>query len=366
MACKSPLWIRNRRYYDPKDPCKGLRARDDHRSALALRPYDIARQWVAVPCGKCEDCIRRLRNDWYVRLERELRYCKDHKQQAVFVTLTIKPSEYERALSNPTDFIRRWNESIRRELGHSLKHAYFQEFGEHPTSGGPNRLHFHGFIFNLTCGYGTLHRLAKDFGFLWIGKATHKRARYTVKYVCKQLDLYDKNGNLIVDPDARDIKKYTRKFISPGVGNYLGDFARPSATVKTWSYMDWRKRITYDYTIPRYYDRYLSEKSRLIREVASADAYSRFSRDRLVKYVVDFCVKAFLPTNSLSHRAAYSWMNKRAETFNSAGSNDYAFTSPVWIDSDILDYWKQIGLSVPHNLLTKFHHLWQDNLRLAT
>ena len=74
MACSSPIWIRNRRYFDKTNPCRN--GSDVAKSALALRPWDVARQWLMVPCGKCEDCLRRQRNDWFVRLERELARCK--------------------------------------------------------------------------------------------------------------------------------------------------------------------------------------------------------------------------------------------------------------------------------------------------
>lgn len=382
MACQSPIWIRNRRYYDKKRPQMVLRyADDDHRSALALRPYDVVRQWLAVPCGHCEDCLRRLRNDWYVRLERELRYCKDYKKEAIFVTITINPLHYKKALADPSSFIRAFNERIRRKLGHSVKHAYFQEFGEHPQTGGSNRLHFHGFMFGINCSYNTIRSAVSDFGFIWIGRATHRRARYVVKYVCKQLNIYDKDGNLIIDPNIDDIRKYTRKFISPGVGNYLGNFARPSASVATWSYTDWKTRCTYEYTIPRYYDRYLTEESRLIREVRSADAYSRFSSDPLVNHVVRFFVERTLPTNSLARRTSYNWMNKKSLEFAKAGENDKAFLPPAWLSYDILDYWRRAyGLDIPLKLLrfkngfSPFYLLfnftncssWQNNLSLAT
>lgn len=124
MACSSPIWIRNRRYFDKKNPCRD--GSDVAKSALALRPWDIARQWLMVPCGKCEDCVRRQRNDWFVRLERELSYCKANSQQAIFITITIAPKYYNEALLDPSRFIRRFNERLRHKLGHSFKHAFFK------------------------------------------------------------------------------------------------------------------------------------------------------------------------------------------------------------------------------------------------
>ena len=154
MPCSSPIWIRNRRYFDKKNPCRG--GSDVAKSALALRPWDVARQWLMVPCGKCEDCLRRQRNDWFVRLERELTRCKADSQQAIFITITIAPKYYNEALLDPSRFIRRFNERLRHKLGHSFKHAFFQEFGTHPEMGNEPRLHFHGFLFGTNVLYNTI------------------------------------------------------------------------------------------------------------------------------------------------------------------------------------------------------------------
>lgn len=123
MACSHPIWIKNRRYYDKKNPSRF--ATDAQLSSLALRPWDVARQYLMVPCGKCEDCLRRLRNDWFIRLERELAFCRANYQQAIFITITISPKYYHEALLDPSAFIRRWNERVRHKIGHSFKHAFF-------------------------------------------------------------------------------------------------------------------------------------------------------------------------------------------------------------------------------------------------
>ena len=154
--CTSPIWIRNRRYFDKKRPRRGCSADDDHLSAISLRPWDIARQWLLVPCGRCEECLKRLRNDWYVRIERELTRCRDERKQACFLTISIAPKYYEQALDNPSWFIRKFNERIRHKFGSSIKHFYLQEFGTHPETGNEPRLHFHGFLFGLEHSYNSL------------------------------------------------------------------------------------------------------------------------------------------------------------------------------------------------------------------
>ncbi|QRV61777.1 replication initiation protein [Microvirus sp.] len=334
MACQHPIWIRNRRYYDRTRP-EIFRGQDDHRSELALRPWDISRQWLMVPCGKCEDCMRRKRNDWFVRLERELSYCRVNHMQATFITITIAPQYYELALDNPSWFIRKWLERLRHVLGHSFKHAFFQEFGTHPETGTEPRLHFHGFLFGCNVLYNTIRNAVSDLGFIWLSKASNKRARYVVKYVVKQIE-YDGNDPILANRLCD--KKYTRKFISAHVGDYLGQRPAPSASVTSWPYMDVKTGVQYNYVIPRYYDRYLKPEDELIRSLRSADLYARFSRSSLVKYVVSELVKARLPQNSLSYRETYRWTMNQRFKFLPAGPMP-RIEAPAWLDADIVQFW---------------------------
>lgn len=353
MACSHPIWIRNRRYSRKDIPFRDIS--DYAKSSLALAPWDIARQWLMVPCGKCDDCLRRLRNDWFVRLERELARCKAENQQAIFITITISPKYYEEALRDPARFIRRWNERVRHKIGHSFKHAFFQEFGTHPETGQYPRLHFHGFLFGTNVLYNEIRSAVRDLGFVWLGKGSHKRARYVVKYVTKQIEFNPdqiSDQNLLIDgkliPLARVLehRRYTRKFVSAGVGDYLGNRPAPSAATSSWSYLDFSSGIRYDYAIPRYYNRYLQPNDQIICSVRSSDAYSRFSKSALVRRVVDLCVKKFLPSSALSSRETYSWEMKKFREFASAGPIP-AMDPPAWLDRDIIKSWYDFyGLSL--------------------
>ena len=346
MACSSPIWIRNRRYFDKKNPCRD--GSDVAKSALALRPWDIARQWLMVPCGKCEDCLRRQRNDWFVRLERELARCKADHQQAIFITITISPKYYNEALLDPSWFIRRFNERLRHKLGHSFKHAFFQEFGTHPETGNEPRLHFHGFLFGTNVLYNEIRSAVRDLGFVWLAKATHKRARYCVKYVTKQIqfnpeEISDKyvtvDGKLTPLSCLLQHRRYTRKFISAGVGDFLGYRPRPSARIATWSYMDASKGIVYNYAIPRYYDRYLKPEDERRKAVLAADTYSHFSKSALVRRVVSLCVASFLPSSSVSGRDSYTWEQKQVMKFCASKRKMPDFEPPTFLDEDILRFW---------------------------
>lgn len=347
MPCLSPIWIRNRRYFDKKNPCRN--GSDVAKSALALRPWDIARQWLMVPCGRCEDCLRRQRNDWFVRLERELARCKAESQQAIFITITIAPKYYEEALHDPSKFIRRWNERVRHKIGHSFKHAFFQEFGTHPEIGSEPRLHFHGFLFGTNVLYNEIRKAVGDFGFVWLGKGTHKRARYVVKYVTKQIqfnpeDVSGKfvtlNGKSTPLSTVLQHRRYTRKFVSAGVGDFLGYMPRPSARTSTWTYFAPSTGVVYNYAIPRYYLRYLKPEDEVIRSITSADSYAHFSCSALVKRVISLCVKRFSLDSAVSRRASYVWEQKQIMRFSASSRKMPDFDPPVWLDLDILQFWR--------------------------
>lgn len=347
MACLSPIWIRNRRYFDKKNPCRN--GSDVAKSALALRPWDIARQWLMVPCGKCEDCLRRQRNDWFVRLERELARCKADSQQAIFITITIAPKYYNEALLNPSRFIRRFNERLRHRLGYSFKHVFFQEFGTHPEMGNEPRLHFHGFLFATNTLYNTIRSAVRDLGFVWLAKATHKRARYCVKYVTKQIqfnseEISDKyvtvDGKLTPLSCLLQHRRYTRKFVSAGVGDFLGYMPRPSARTSSWSYYDIKTSVNYNYSIPRYYCRYLKPEDEVIRSVTAADSYARFSKSPLVRRIVSLCVERFGLNSSVSRRETYTWEQKQMMRFAASSRQMPDFDSPTWLDLDILQFWR--------------------------
>lgn len=356
MACQHPVWIRNRRYFDKKRPRAGVSADADHRSALALRPWDVSRQWIMVPCGHCDDCLRRMRNDWFVRIERELARCKAESRQAVFITITISPRYYDEALLDPARFIRRWNERIRHRIGHSFKHCFFQEFGFHPEAGSEPRLHFHGFLFGTDVLYSEIRRAVSDLGFVWLSKATLKRARYAVKYVVKQIK-YDPasvagktvkiEGNDVPLSALLQNRRYSRKFVSAGLGDYLGIMPRPSDRTRIWSYSDNSfSGRSFNYAIPRYYDRYLTDAEKDTRAILSADSYARFSRSPLVRRIVERCIEIKNLFSAVSSRASYSWEVKKALEFRSAGEMP-DIAPPVWLDRDILQFWyDQFGLKV--------------------
>ena len=366
MPCKHPILIRNRSYHSNKFTF--TENRDVYFSNLALAPWDVARKYLLVPCGKCDECLRQLRNSWFVRLERELARCKAENKQAVFITITINPKYYDKALLDPSSFIRSWFERIRHELGYSFKHALFQEFGTHGS--GEPRLHFHGFLFDFNIPYNHLRKIVSDFGYIWIAPASHRRARYCVKYVVKQIEVPDsvRDRKITVDGIETTLgnllshRRYARKFISPHVGDYIGSQPRPTDTVSSWSYLDFKTKRNFSYKIPRYYDKYITEEEKIRRSVRSADLYARLCGSSLVKCIVSQCVKRFISDSSLSYRSRFTWLRQRFSEFLRDRLELPKVDVPTWIDYRIVDSWRNLyGIDLLP-LLTKFLIKWQNNL----
>lgn len=164
MACLSPILCVNPRYR--KEANKVLLANgvpDDY--------------WLYVPCSTCFACLKKKASDWRVRLIHEATF-GSHKTSS-WVTLTLANEHYERFKHSPASAIRLFLERLRKRLGHSIRHWFITELGE-----DNQRLHFHGFVFDLKCTY-SLFRELWGYGFVYISYISHKRIGYACKYAQK-------------------------------------------------------------------------------------------------------------------------------------------------------------------------------------
>ncbi|UPW42009.1 replication initiator protein [Dipodfec virus RodF1_38] len=248
MACLHPIAIKNRRY--------ATHAEDYNLSQQYLHPFDIAKKVLLVPCGKCPECIRQMRNDWKIRLSLELTHQRKMHRSSYFVTITFSPEYYERALKDPTKVFRAMMETYRHKFKTSIKHAFFQEFGTQ----GTRRLHFHGLLFGCPFRISEIREVFSAFGYCWIRPVRPADAGYTSKYVCKQPTDDPRYAN----------PAYRRKFVSPSVGRDLCGFPPPSATRYTWSFNAPSIGVSFHHRIPRYYDVHLTESDLLFRAAQSA------------------------------------------------------------------------------------------------
>ena len=267
----------------------------------------------------------------------------------MFITITIAPEYYDSALLNPSFFIRLWFERIRRRFGHSIKHAVFQEFGMHPELGNEPRLHFHGVLWDVSYSYNAIREAVKDLGFVWISSITNKRLRYVVKYVGKSVYMDERSvdfakslsitvGKLKTNLyDFLQNSRYRRKFISAGVGDYLGDFKAPEALSGLWSYTDYKTGVVYRYRIPRYYDKYLSQDALLFRKISTAWTYANaFGSSLAFGFLREVAERILRPSDfSRVVKGGFSRLVKVREFLSKVKSRPTFLA----VTSDVIDFW---------------------------
>ena len=170
-------------------------------------PEDIRHLHISVGCGWCEECRKKLANEWRIRLYEE--YKENNK--AEFVTLSFSPEgirkleeeiiekKYKGIEGEEIDVnllasyaIRMYTERWRKKYKTAQRHWIITELG-HKNS---ERIHLHGIIWNTTDTPGD--EFKKDieekwqYGTVYIGKyVNEKTINYITKYITK-LDTYHK------------------------------------------------------------------------------------------------------------------------------------------------------------------------------
>ena len=99
--------------------------------------------------------------------------------------------------------------------------------------------------------------------------------------------------------------RYRRKFISAGVGDYLGDFKAPEALSGLWSYTDHQTGVVYLYRIPRYYDKYLSQDALFFRKISTAWTYANaFGGSLALGFLREVAERVLRPSDVSQSRSA--------------------------------------------------------------
>jgi len=175
-----------------------------------------------VPCGRCFQCIKRMRNQWAIRLEQELKYSKE----AYFVTLTYHE-----------DFIPLGNKDIpslskldaqkmikslrKRTKKKGIKYFLVGEYGEKSF-----RPHYHVLLFNTGMNrLETQKYLLESWqkGTIDIGTVTEASIRYCTKYIIQTYEVSDwveppfrlmSNGIGRGYLDSLQLKKYHKRDLS--------------------------------------------------------------------------------------------------------------------------------------------------------
>lgn len=215
---------------------------------------------LVVPCGRCSECRRKRGSSWRTRLIHETLY-GGHKN-ALFVTLTINPENYDRFKDDPRRAVRLFLERYRHYYRRSVKHWLVTELGEKN-----GRLHFHGILWDFR-GHRTFLADLWSYGFVFTGYVNPRTCAYITKYITK----YDS-----VHPDF-----VPQVFCSPGIGRCFTLSDSNICHLLKFSYDEVPYLCMPDGSFasyPRYYlDRMLPRDKRLLRSaynLLSSLSYSR-------------------------------------------------------------------------------------------
>lgn len=161
-----------------------------------ITPYykkdNISQEYMALPCGKCPQCLMRRAQGWIFRMEQEAK----RADSALFLTLTYNtddvPITKNGYMTLDKTHIQKYLKRIRfsyhkRGIKSTIKYYCAGEYG-----GKTNRPHYHIILFNVdeaTAAYewrlGNIH----------FGTAEGASISYTTKYIMKQPGLRHKNDD---------------------------------------------------------------------------------------------------------------------------------------------------------------------------
>lgn len=156
----------------------------------------------SVPCGKCNECLRRRKNDWAFRLAWESKVAKT----AVFITLTYNENQVPygtdgkiKVRSLKREHLIRFHKSIRmaidryfNDLGCEKPDYEFRYYsvGEYGTK--TKRPHYHSIMFNVPDEVVKRIPTIWGRGFTSVGTVTNDSINYTAKYL---IDKDDRTSN---------------------------------------------------------------------------------------------------------------------------------------------------------------------------
>lgn len=194
--------------------------------------------------------MRKRAFDWLYRLSCEHFHAESLGFQPMTLDLDVAPEFYEDVCKNPSLYIRRFTDLVRKTIGKSMRYMFISEYGKKH-----GRWHLHGMVFNLSPS-----DMSAALGCWRYGRSVSKLIYsiggydYRVKYIFK--DYFDGKTDFFR-------KKYTptelaarpgRVWCSPGIG--LGYFSpEVISRLRTNIYItaivqDYKGRSRY---LPRYF-----------------------------------------------------------------------------------------------------------------
>lgn len=232
-----------------------------------MKKYDVKsiEDIIAVPCGKCEDCLKANARSWALRILQEAKQYKEN----YFLTLTYDDEHLPKYGSLDKEAISKFNKKLktylkRKGLDSEFRFYSVGEYGEQFL-----RPHYHGIYFNLPlidlkfthysengfpCYESEFLNNIWSCGFVEVQDVSIGSACYVARYC-------DKKKKNLTREDLDMMKKFnlepefSRMSRRPGIGaNYLDKILE---NVKNGVY-----KIQYkdnDFSIPKYYSKKFEE-----------------------------------------------------------------------------------------------------------
>lgn len=278
MACQHPLWIRRRRYTNPDDPMTTFPC--PPKDGIPVQENHSDNHGWYVPCGKCFDCCKRKKQDWYLRvrgeMERGIRNDKTSGRgynSVIWCSFTFDDDHLPQNKEELSAAIRRFKDNLRKKLGYFPKHWFITELG-HET----HRLHLHGFIYMRNFTRFELIRESWLEGFCWLERCKSTAAiSYAVKYVFKSII-----EHFIYDNLAGKI------YCSLGFGRGLyNDYAHYIFNYGGDDYNRVFKKDGFPYAFPRRFFEWCSRQFNLRKRInpEDPDPPESFDQSRVVDYL---------------------------------------------------------------------------------
>lgn len=195
-----------------------------------------------VPCGKCLECLRRRKNDWFVRTIKELS-ALERGFKVFMCTFTFSEDFLPSSRQELSAYLRSFKDRLRKAIGYFPMHWMISERGQ------TARIHFHGVL--VLKGFTPFEtvRHAWKYGFSWLEELKDFRGiSYSLKYMLKGL----------IDRYANDDPLVGFVYCTQGWGSHVKEsFYRWVLSSSQYSY----NRIMtltecgklFRYAVPRYY-----------------------------------------------------------------------------------------------------------------
>lgn len=151
--------------------------------ARCFTPFDmrhkITGEWMRLPCGKCENCVKRRASEWSFRLMQEEKKCTS----AYFITLTYDTKHCNITRRGYMGLCKRDVQLFYKRLRKCNPESRIKYYTVGEYGGKTNRPHYHAILFNAALP--TIQK-AWQLGSVHYGTVSGASIGYCLKYMSKK------------------------------------------------------------------------------------------------------------------------------------------------------------------------------------